>query len=55
LLSDRAAYRYLPRSVVYLPPPERLLEMLGDAGFTGARRDLLSGGIAQLLTATRQL
>ena len=25
LLSDGAAYRYLPKSVAYLPPPERML------------------------------
>ena len=53
LLSDGDAYRYLPRSVAYLPPPERMLAMLEDAGFERPRRDLLSTGIAQLLTATR--
>ncbi len=53
LLSDADAYRYLPRSVAYLPPPQRLVEMLEEAGFRRPRRDLLSGGIAQLLTATR--
>ena len=53
LLSDRAAYRYLPRSVAYLPPAETTLGLLRDAGFSDARRRLLSGGITQLLTATR--
>jgi demethylmenaquinone methyltransferase/2-methoxy-6-polyprenyl-1,4-benzoquinol methylase len=53
LLSDRQAYRYLPRSVAYLPSDPALLAMLGDAGFPGARRQPLSVGIAQLLTATR--
>ncbi len=53
LLSDGAAYRYLPRSVAYLPEPERMVEMLGECGFLRPRRDLLSTGIAQLLTATR--
>ena len=28
VLSDPAAYRYLPRSVAYLPPPEAMLTML---------------------------
>jgi demethylmenaquinone methyltransferase / 2-methoxy-6-polyprenyl-1,4-benzoquinol methylase len=53
LLSDGAAYRYLPKSVAYLPEPERMLDMLAEAGFLRPRRDLLSTGIAQLLTATR--
>jgi demethylmenaquinone methyltransferase/2-methoxy-6-polyprenyl-1,4-benzoquinol methylase len=53
LLSDGAAYRYLPKSVAYLPEPERMLDMLAEAGFRRPRRDLLSTGIAQLLTATR--
>ena len=53
LLSDGAAYRYLPRSVAYLPPPDELVALIADCGFTDVRRSLLSGGIAQLLTATR--
>lgn len=53
LLSDPAAYRYLPRSVAYLPEPDRLVEMVGEAGFTSVDRALLSTGIAQLITATR--
>lgn len=53
LLSDPAAYRYLPRSVAYLPEPPRLLAMLAAAGFADAQRHLLSGGISQLLLATR--
>jgi demethylmenaquinone methyltransferase / 2-methoxy-6-polyprenyl-1,4-benzoquinol methylase len=53
LLSDPAAYRYLPKSVAYLPEPGKMLEMLGDAGFQNVSRRMLSGGIAQLLTGTR--
>jgi demethylmenaquinone methyltransferase/2-methoxy-6-polyprenyl-1,4-benzoquinol methylase len=53
LLSDGDAYRYLPRSVAYLPDPERLHAMLTDAGFVDVGRRLLSAGIAQLITATR--
>ena len=53
LLSDGAAYRYLPRSVAYLPEPDEMMARLGAAGFPGARRQLLSGGITQLLTGTR--
>jgi demethylmenaquinone methyltransferase/2-methoxy-6-polyprenyl-1,4-benzoquinol methylase len=54
LLSDGAAYAYLPRSMAYLPPPEEMLRMLGDAGFPDAERRQLSGGIAQLLVGTRE-
>jgi demethylmenaquinone methyltransferase/2-methoxy-6-polyprenyl-1,4-benzoquinol methylase len=53
LLSDAAAYRYLPRSVAYLPQPAEMLAGLEQAGFTAVARDLLSGGITQLLTGTR--
>ncbi len=52
-LSDRTAYRYLPRSVAYLPPPDTLLAQLAAAGFARLERRLLSGGITQLYTATR--
>jgi demethylmenaquinone methyltransferase/2-methoxy-6-polyprenyl-1,4-benzoquinol methylase len=54
LLSDGGAYRYLPRSVAYLPPPERMVEMIAEAGFVDVERRLLSVGVAQLLTATRR-
>jgi len=53
LLSDGAAYRYLPRSVAYLPPADELVAMLQRAGFADARHEVLSGGITQLLTGTR--
>jgi len=53
LLSDANAYRYLPKSVAYLPPPPALMAELRDAGFADARRQLLSGGISQLISATR--
>ena len=53
LLSDGSAYRYLPRSLSYLPPPAEMLDRLRDAGFTAVSRELLTGGAAQLITATR--
>lgn len=53
LLSDRSAYRYLPRSTAYLPPPHALLDLLSEAGFVSPRREALGLGAAQLLTATR--
>jgi demethylmenaquinone methyltransferase / 2-methoxy-6-polyprenyl-1,4-benzoquinol methylase len=54
LLSDASAYRYLPRSVAYLPDPEEMRAMIADAGFAAVERRLLSGGISQLLTGTRR-
>jgi demethylmenaquinone methyltransferase/2-methoxy-6-polyprenyl-1,4-benzoquinol methylase len=53
LLSDGAAYRYLPKSVAYLPGPAELVGEIRVAGFANARRELLSFGIAQLLSGTR--
>jgi demethylmenaquinone methyltransferase / 2-methoxy-6-polyprenyl-1,4-benzoquinol methylase len=53
LLSDGAAYRYLPKSVAYLPEPGRMLGMVAEAGFVDVDRRLLSTGIAQMVTATR--
>jgi demethylmenaquinone methyltransferase/2-methoxy-6-polyprenyl-1,4-benzoquinol methylase len=52
-LSDGAAYRYLPKSVAYLPPTGEMLATLAGAGFDDVRRLELSGGIAQLIVATR--
>ena len=54
LLSDAAAYRYLPRSTAYLPPPGDLLRMLEETGFPDAERIQLSGGVAQLLVGSRR-
>lgn len=53
LLSDRAAYRYLPKSVAYLPTPDRLVDSLKQAGFHDVEHRQLSGGLTQLITATR--
>ncbi|MGK2930095.1 MAG: ubiquinone/menaquinone biosynthesis methyltransferase [Acidimicrobiales bacterium] len=52
-LSDRAAYRYLPKSVAYLPEPAELRQLIVDAGFGDVDRVLLTGGISQLYTGTR--
>jgi demethylmenaquinone methyltransferase/2-methoxy-6-polyprenyl-1,4-benzoquinol methylase len=52
-LSDRAAYRYLPRSMAYLPPLAEMLTMFREAGFADAKRIQLSGGLTQLLVGTR--
>lgn len=54
LLSDGPAYRYLPRSVAYLPDRHELVGLLRDAGFPDAEHHQLSGGLTQLMTGTRQ-
>jgi demethylmenaquinone methyltransferase/2-methoxy-6-polyprenyl-1,4-benzoquinol methylase len=53
LVSDRSAYRYLPRSVAYLPEPAELVSKLQGAGFEAVCHHPLSGGIVQVLTARR--
>ncbi len=48
LMSDRNAYKYLPKSVQYLPETQQLLSGLRSVGFSDVNRVLLSGGITQL-------
>jgi len=52
-LSDGAAYRYLPKSVAYLPDASEMLDALRDAGFEDATHAQLSGGLTQLMVGTR--
>ncbi len=52
-LSDGPAYRYLPKSVAYLPDREGLLASLRTAGFTDTTHTQLTGGLTQLLVGTR--
>ena len=53
LLSERAAYAYLPASTTYLPAPEQLMDGMRAAGFVHVRRRTLGFGAAQLLSARR--
>ena len=53
VLSDRAAYRYLPQSTSYLPPGDELARMLGKAGFVGVERRSRMLGAVQILTGLR--
>lgn len=46
--ADTAAYRYLPRSLRRFPDPERLADMLRDAGFTNVRFERMTLGIAAI-------
>ena len=53
LVSDRKAYRYLPQSTAYLPPPDELRGLLSSAGFLDVERESLFLGSAQILTGVR--
>jgi len=53
LLSDRAAYDYLPRSAAYLPPEQELLAMVKRAGFSPVTKHRLGAGAAQLIVGVR--
>ncbi len=53
LFSNRAAYNYLPKSVAYLPAPSKMVEMLSQNGFVEVEHHELSGGLTQMLLATK--
>ena len=53
LVSDQAAYRYLPASTAYLPPVPELLGLVVAAGIVDVERRTLGFGAAQLITGTR--
>lgn len=53
LLSDRDAYRYLPRSTAYLPSGPHLLSMLERAGFSDCSIRPVGLGAAQIITGSR--
>ena len=53
LLSDRAAYSYLPASTAYLPPPEQLVEQVRAAGFRGVLYRRFLFGTSQLIAGTK--
>jgi len=53
LLSDRAAYSYLPQSTAYLPPAARMRAMLEEAGFEMLERRTRLLGSVQILTGVR--
>jgi demethylmenaquinone methyltransferase/2-methoxy-6-polyprenyl-1,4-benzoquinol methylase len=53
-LSDAEAYRYLPESTAYLPPPAALAGLLGRLGLAVAPRRRFLLGTAQLVLARRE-
>lgn len=54
LLSSASAYRYLPRSVAYLPDRDDLARRISAAGFESVTHTPLTGGICQLITGSRK-
>ena len=53
LVSDRAAYRYLPQSTAYLPASDEIVRMLNHSGFSAVNHRRLMGGLSQQFIATR--
>lgn len=53
LLSNRSAYRYLPKSTAYLPESTEIVAMMRRAGFSTVQHRLILGGLSQQFTATR--
>ena len=53
LVSDRAAYQYLPQSTAYLPASEEIVRMLNSVGFSAVNHRRIMGGLSQQFIATR--
>jgi demethylmenaquinone methyltransferase/2-methoxy-6-polyprenyl-1,4-benzoquinol methylase len=53
LVSDRAAYHYLPASTAYLPESSEIVTMLNRAGFSSVNHRRVMGGLSQQFIATR--
>ncbi len=53
LLSDAAAYAYLPRSVSYLPNSQELKRLIESVGFERVSKQRVGGGVAQIVRAVR--
>ncbi len=53
LVSDRAAYHYLPESTAYLPPSDEIVRMLNRSGFTAVNHRRVMGGLSQQFIGTR--
>jgi len=51
---DKAAYRYLPESVMKFPDNEEFLNLLVQAGFSGIHQVKLTGGVASIYTGIKQ-
>lgn len=52
--NDKAAYRYLPESVMKFPDNEEFLKLLVQAGFSDLHQIKLTGGVASIYTGIKQ-
>lgn len=50
---DKAAYNYLPDSVMRFPDNEEFLQLLAESGFTDTGQKKLSGGIASIYSGIK--
>jgi len=50
---DKAAYSYLPESVMKFPDNTEFLHLLGQAGFSGTKQIKLTGGVASIYTGVK--
>jgi demethylmenaquinone methyltransferase/2-methoxy-6-polyprenyl-1,4-benzoquinol methylase len=53
LVSDSAAYHYLPESTAYLPASDEIVRMLNRSGFSAVNHRRVMGGLSQQFIATR--
>lgn len=51
---DKAAYSYLPDSVMKFPDNKEFLKLLSDAGFSDTTQEKLTGGVASIYTGFRK-
>lgn len=51
---NRAAYEYLPASVLRFPAPEKFMNMMTDAGFTEVRKQSYTMGICHMYTGIKK-
>jgi demethylmenaquinone methyltransferase/2-methoxy-6-polyprenyl-1,4-benzoquinol methylase len=51
---DKAAYRYLPDSVMSFPDNEKFISLLQNAGFSSTHQEKLTGGVASIYTGFRK-
>lgn len=50
---DKAAYRYLPASVLKFPGPEKFMKIMSDCGFSDVRHKSFTFGICRMYTGIR--
>jgi demethylmenaquinone methyltransferase / 2-methoxy-6-polyprenyl-1,4-benzoquinol methylase len=53
IISDRAAYAYLPASTAYLPSADEIVAMMNRAGFSAVNHRRVMGGLSQQFVGTR--